>query len=90
MTGSPSARNLLARGLEDVEYFVALDKLLTDKLAGGRACDSSSAGGGGHAAACCSLATEAASALDATGEVASGLGRMFAVHYRSSTLYQIC
>ena len=30
--------NLLARGLEDVEYFVALDKLVTDELADGRTC----------------------------------------------------
>jgi len=61
--------NLLARGLEDVEFFVALDKLLTNKLAGGEACYSTSAHGDDHALACCSLATEASSALDAVGDV---------------------
>ena len=48
-----------------MEYFDALDKLLTNKLAGGEACYSTSAHGDDHALACCSLATEASSALDA-------------------------
>eukprot|EP01052_Picozoa_sp_SAG31_P028510 SAG31_NODE_2758_length_5132_cov_298.156672_5_plen_621_part_00 len=76
--------NLLARGLEDVEYFVALDNLLVRRLAKGKMCAMMMEGSvanneGGNMSvisrvaatrrACCALFTKATLALDAVGQV---------------------